>query len=100
MQYPLRTHASVLTDAKTAESSDTVVNSIFGTSVLSTSLDIVDDVLVNYMHCVLESVMMWLLHNWVKSENHRRPFYLGRNLKEMDTVLLQRRPPHDFETAS
>ena len=96
VQYPLRTHASVLTDAQRAESSNTVVNGIFGTSVLSASLDVVDDVPVDYMHCVLEGVVKWLLNNWVKSENHRQPFYLGRNLKEIDALLLQQRPPHSF----
>ena len=94
--YPQRTHTSVLADGQRAESSNTVVNGIFGTSILSGCLDIVDGVPVDYMHCVLEGVTKWLLQTWVNSRNHREPFYLGKSLKEIDELLLEQRPPHDF----
>ena len=47
MHHP-RTHASILADAQRAESSNTVINGIFGRSILSGCLDIVDDVPVDY----------------------------------------------------
>jgi len=40
-------------------------------------LDPVEGTPVDYMHGVLEGVTGWLLHNWSKSENHSKPYYLG-----------------------
>ena len=97
--YPLRTHASVLRNAQKAESSHSVVKGIYGNSVLSTCLDVVDGVPIDYMHCILEGVTKWLLHSWLNSRNHREPYYLGRKLKEIDELLLKQQPPHNFTRA-
>jgi len=64
--------------------------------VLQPCLDLVNGIPVDYMHCVLEGVARSLLHKWVSSTNHSQPYYLGRKLKEIDSLLLQQRPPHDF----
>ena len=77
--HPPRIHASVLADARKAECSNAVSNGIFGRSILSSYLDIVDAVLVDCMHCVLEGVTKWLLLNSVNSRNNRQRFYLGIN---------------------
>ena len=94
--YALRTATSVKRDAEEAERSGSAVHGILGKSVLQPCLNIVDGVPVDYMHCVLEGVTKWLLHSWVTSSNHDKPFYLGRVLKNVDSLLLQQRPPHNF----
>ena len=95
-QYSLRTQSSVKHDAEKAQRLHTPVNGIFGKSVLQPCLDIVDGVPVDYMHCVLEGVTKWLLHAWVNSKNHSKPFYRGTAMKQIDSLLLQQCPPHEF----
>ena len=48
------------------------------------------------LHCVLEGMTKWLLQTWVNSRNHRQLFYLGRNLEQIDKILLEQHPPHNF----
>jgi len=48
------------------------------------------------MHAVLEGVTKCLLHAWFKSQNHREAFYLGRSMKQIDTLLLKQCPPSEF----
>lgn len=55
-----------------------------------------DAVPIDYMHAVLEGVVKWLLRAWFDSENHSKPFYLRRGLRQIDSVLLQQTPPHEF----
>ena len=62
--------------------------------VLVNSLDLVDDIPVDYMHSVLEGVAL-LLRAWFKSENHREPYYLGRSICQIDNLLLKQRPPSE-----
>ena len=62
--------------------------------VLANSLDLVDDIPVDYMHSVLEGVTQ-LLRAWFKSENHREPYYLGRSICQIDNLLLKQRPPSE-----
>ena len=101
MLYPphscnLRTHSSFIRSAEEAESSGSVINGVRGKSVLQPCLDLVNGIPVDYMHCVLEGVARSLLHNWIGTTNHGQPYYLGRKLKEIDSLLLKQRPPHYF----
>ncbi len=48
------------------------------------------------MHCVLEGITKCLVNCWFNSNNHKYRFYLGRKVSEIDNVLLQIKPPHDF----
>ena len=68
-----------------------------GSSVLSPYLNIVKDTAIDYMHAVLEGVVKtMLLKFWLcgKYKNHR--FYLSKEVKEIDKLLLRIRPPHEF----
>lgn len=82
--------------AKTADTLGTPVMGIKGISVLSMSLDLVNSIPVDYMHAGLEGVARLLLRAWFDSENHREEFYLGRSGRQIDDLLLQQRPPHEF----
>ena len=94
--YPARTNDSVIEAANDAETNGKVMHGIKGRSVLTGIIDLVDNVPVDYMHCVLEGVVKWLMERWCGSSNHGCPYYIGRRVKEMDSCLLQQRPPHEF----
>jgi len=57
-----------------AEHKRRVVKGIIEVSVLSTALDLVDVVPVDYMHTVLQGVVKMLLTRWFDSRHHRQPF--------------------------
>lgn len=82
--------------AQQAEATGITVRGIKGTSVLASTLDLVDGIPIDYMHAVLEGVTKWLLNARFKSQNHREAFYLGRSVNEIDTLLLKQRPPSEF----
>ena len=95
-KYPTRTNSSVIKAASDAEEDGKVVLSIKGGSDLTgIIIDLVDDVPIDYMHCVLEGVVKWLMEHWYGSSNHGCPYYIGRHIKEIDSRLLQQRPPHE-----
>ena len=71
-----------------AESLGVPVQGIQGVSVLASSLNLVDGIPIDYMHAVLEGVTKWIMRAWFKSENHAQPFYLGRSVHEIDSILL------------
>lgn len=62
-----RTHAEVLSAAEEAEAEHCAVKGILGVSPLSTLLDVVDAVPIDYMHCCLEGVMRSLMKYWFNS---------------------------------
>ena len=39
--------------------------------------------------------MQWLVEFWCGSSNHGCPYCIGRHIKEVDSHLLQQRPPHE-----
>lgn len=91
-----RTHEHVLIAAQKAVQSGVSECGIKGNSVLSDVLDLVDGIPIDYMHAVLEGVTRWLLHTWLNSENHQKPYYLGRKVQQIDELLMKQRPPSDF----
>ena len=94
--YPERTHTQVIAAGIKAERTNSCVQGIEGTSPLASAFDIVASFPVDYMHAVLEGVTRWLLRRWFDSKFHASPFYLGRHIKEIDSVYLQQRPPQEF----
>ena len=53
--------------ANEAEKNRVVVDGIKGRSVLTVVIDLVGGAPVDYMHCVLEGVMKWLIAKWFSS---------------------------------
>ena len=68
-------------------------------SPLATIIDVVDAVPIDYMHSWLEGVMKLFMKYWFTSSYHGEPFYLGRNLSEIDTKFLKQCPPSEFSRA-
>lgn len=98
-EYPLRTNNSVMRSARTAEENNCVVDGIKGKSVLTNVVDLVRNIPIDYMHCVLEGVTKWLVNKWFTSTNHKSPYYIGLQIKTVDSHLLRQCPPHDFSRA-
>ncbi|XP_064381793.1 uncharacterized protein LOC135330772 [Halichondria panicea] len=94
--YPLRSHTEVVSNATEAEAGQQPVNGILGISPLTSMINLVDSVPVDYMHAVLEGVTRWLTKSWFNSANHEEPYYLGRKSADIDNELLKQTPPHEF----
>ena len=95
-KYKERTHISVMNSASRAEQTNQVVKGIKGYSPLSPILNLVDSIVVDYMHTVLLGVVKLLLTRWFDTSNHNEPFYLGRQIKFIDSKLLQQCPPSEL----
>lgn len=98
-KFSLRTQRGIQSCAASAVSIGESVNGIKGYSVLSSIVDVVDSVPVDYMHAVLEGVTRWLLHRWFDSKHHGEAFYLGRYLKAIDQALIKQCPPNEISRA-
>ena len=94
--HPDRTDDGVQAAATDAISTKTSVDGIMGKSPLTGVVDLVDSIPVDYMHACLEGVTKMLLNCWTSTNNHRQPFYLGRNVAELDKGLLKQQPPTEF----
>lgn len=90
--YRERTHSQVISAARRADRISSSVQGVYGKSPLSSSLDLVSSIPIDYMHCVLEGVTRWLMKSWFDSKNHTAPFYIGRRVKEVDCKLLKQQP--------
>lgn len=91
-----RTELSISEHAKKAEEKGYPVFGVKGESILSSHLDIVNAVPVDYMHAVLEGVSRRLLSTCLDTKNHVCRFYLGRVTKEIDKRIRLIRPPQEF----
>ncbi len=94
--YPDRTHLQIVRAANEAIKTNSSIQGIYGQSPLTNSIDLVNSIPIDYMHCVLEGVTKWLLNTWFDSKRHSEPFYLGRCIKEIDQQLLKQHPPNEF----
>lgn len=91
-----RTQDSIKEHAVQAEQSGNVVFGVKGISILSSHIDIVKTVPVDYMHAILEGVSKRLLSVCLDTKKHMYRFYLGRATKVIDERLKQIKPPHEF----
>ncbi len=94
--YKERTHAQIVKDGESAESTSTSVQGVKGVSPLSSGLDLVASIPIDYMHAVLEGVTKHLTSHWFDSKFHSQPVYIGRHRKQVDAEFLKQRPPSEF----
>ena len=94
--HTARKERSVLQHAQEALGSSPVCG-VKGPSVLSPYLNIVKDTVIDYMHAVLEGVAKTILQKfWLNGKYKDHRFYLGKNIKEIDNMLVHIKPPHKF----
>ena len=78
-------------------SSISPVHGVKGLSVLSPYINIVKDTVIDYMHAVLEGVTKTMLQKfWLNGKYKDHRFYLVRDVKCIDKLLLCIKPPHEF----
>ena len=95
-QHVPRTEIEIFKCATSACRSSPVLG-VKGLSVLSPYLNIVKDTAIDYMHAVLEGVTRTMLKKFMLNgqyKNHR--FYLFKEVKQIDEMLLCIKPPHEF----
>ncbi len=92
-----RTHETTMQAATEAKSTGvSSVRGIKGVSFPAPILNLANSIPVDYMHAVLEGVTKWLLHAWFDSENHSEAYYIGRSIRQADSLLLSQRPPSEL----
>lgn len=95
-RHNVRSEEDVLKYARTASKSSPVFG-VKGPSVLSPYLNIVKDTAIDYMHAVLEGVARAMLVKfWLNGKYKDYRFYLAKEVKQIDKILLRIRPPHEF----
>lgn len=94
--YPLRDNCSIKKAAEDAIKLREITNGIKGKSILTGVVDLMYGVPLDYMHCILEGVMKWMVEKWFASTSNGNAYYIGRFVKAVDCDLLQQCPPHDF----
>ena len=94
--HPERTHEQVMAYGVEAERESSCIKGVLGISPLSSVLDLVASIPIDYMHNVLEGVTRWLTRAWFESKNHSKCFYIGRHVRKIDALLLKVRPPSEF----
>ena len=67
-----------------------------GKSVLSSAIDLIEAIPVDYMHAILEGISRRLLSFCLDSKNHSWRFYLGRVTEEIDMKMKFIKPPQEF----
>ena len=95
-EHTPRTETQLFEHAQEA-SARAPVFGVKGLSVLSPYINIIKDTAIDYMHAVLEGVVKTILHKFGlngKYKNYR--FYLLNQVQNMDKVLLNIKPPHEF----
>jgi hypothetical protein len=96
-EHKIRCEKDVMRYAGEAVCKNRPVYGVKGNSVLTPHLNIVKDIPIDYMHAVLEGVTKTLLCKmWMDGRHSNLLFYLARNTKEIDSLLLAIKPPHEF----
>ena len=77
-------HSDAVQHAVEAEEKRKPILGVKGTSVLSSSLNLIEGVPIDYMHAILEGISRRILSVCLDSKNHSRRYYLGRATEEID----------------
>ena len=93
--YRERTHEMMVNDAMEASNSAKCPNGIKGLTplYLLTMFNMVTGFVPDYLHSVCQGVMRQFSGLWLDSQNHRKPWYIGRQMKDLDRRLLKMQPP-------
>ena len=82
--------------AKQAIEQGRPVFGVKGPSILSSSIDIVKSVPIDYMHAILEGITKSLFNCWFNSKYHKSIYYLGKKVTAINSALLRIKPPGEF----
>jgi len=94
-----RTYAQMLEYAEKAFNENRCVFGVKSSSILSLipGFDIVHGFFPDYMHSVLLVVVRQFVYLWFDSHSNSKPYYLRRNLSQIDVLLLAIKPPSEIK---
>lgn len=96
-KHDLRSEQDVSKCVRETAHTNRPVHGVKGPSVLTPFLNIVKDVPIDYMHAVLEGVTRTLICKmWMDGRHHNLRFYLSKEVKQINKLLLAIKPPHEF----
>lgn len=97
-EYPKRNQDNYIRDAEYAVRHNEIRNGVKGASplLLIESFDIVQGFTVDLMHCVLLGVTKYMANLWFDSKHHVSPWYIGRQIAEVDQRLKRIQPPKNI----
>ena len=73
------------------------IKGVKGPTILSDYIDIVMQVVIDYMHCVLLGVVKQPLDIWLDSSNHSEEYYINNyNARLINKYLCKIKPPDNF----
>ena len=66
-----------------------------------TDFDFIRGTVPDYLHSVCHGAIRFFLHLWIDSSNHKEPWYLAKNKRDiLDARLSQMKPPYDITRTS
>ncbi|VDI25225.1 Hypothetical predicted protein [Mytilus galloprovincialis] len=91
-----RTKENIKSDAQEAIASGKRVHGINSESVLSCLpyFDVTTNVVIDYMHGILLGILKKLMSLWFDSKNSKEPFYIGKRVDEVDSIIKTIQPPY------
>ena len=95
----IRTHDQTISFGQEAIECGKPVKGVKCISPLADYLDLVDCIPVEYMHAVLEGITGRLMKLWFEPNRLRKPYYLRKKMKTIDSLLMKQTPPDDFSRA-
>lgn len=97
LQVP-RTAEQFKKNAVEALQSDSPVKGVKGVSILllMPMFNIISGFVPDYMHSVLLGVTRQFVSLWLDPQNCMQTWYIGRQIRQLDSKLLQIKPPHEI----
>ena len=92
----LRSHIETEKSAKKAEITQSIVNGVKGYTPLYELplFDMIRQVTVDYMHCVLLGVMKKMINLWTNATFKKESWYIGQYIKLINSRILRIKPPN------
>lgn len=94
----LRTHQEQVNNALEAHRTHKSICGTKGPTPLMTLplFNVVDGFVPDYLHCVLLGVMRQLASLWFDTTHHRKPWYIGNQIQDIDGRLQSFAPPSEI----
>ncbi|KAK3731182.1 hypothetical protein QZH41_019239, partial [Actinostola sp. cb2023] len=92
---PKRSCQSFLVNAMQGNETKKMVMGVYDVTSLALMewFDIVLGLVPDYMHGCLLGITKTLLHKWLSPKHHKKPYFVGGQISQINKRLLQMRPP-------
>ena len=96
--HELRTHDTMIQDARLAHQLKTIVSGVKGPSIfmLLPNFDLVNGFVVDPMHALDLGVVRQICSLWFDSCHHAMPWYIGNSIPQIDKKMICVHPPSNI----